>query len=297
MGVQGLAPVLRAMVLLLLSVPVVLGQPPVDHKTFITRLGAEADAFERTAYRIGGRETLTQTVPNGVRIVRNLRGVYTKLPGYTREIVSEYGYVSVDMRGGSLREVRRVLLIDGQRWNKDSRSLKTLARDLAAGDDKARQRSLERMEEFGLNGFVSDLGQLILLFARGGALRYEFQFEKVEEDGTVAFTYQQLDGPEAVTVYGETPQPIRQKLKGHIWVQQTSGLPLRISLESTRESEGQFLRDRSVVEYAQSSYGILLPLHIRHQQHSGATLLVTDEFDYSGWKQFIAPAATRTAAR
>ncbi|MBC8002365.1 MAG: hypothetical protein H7X97_07230, partial [Opitutaceae bacterium] len=124
MRVQGLA-------LLLLS-PALPGQSPVDHKTAIARLGVEADAFERSAYRLAGREKLIQTVPDGVRVGVGIRGTATKLPGYTREIVSEYGFVSVDARGGSLKEVRRVLTIDGQKWNKQSKSLKSLARDMMA---------------------------------------------------------------------------------------------------------------------------------------------------------------------
>src|SRR4051812_12296679 len=153
--------------LLLLS-PALRGQTPPDHKKVIERLGAEADAFERTAYRIAGRETLKQTVPDGVRLGQGLHGTVTRLPGYTRTVVSEYGFVSVDVPGGAIREVRRVLTIDGLRWNKETKSLKQLARDIRAGDDRSRQRTLEGFEEHGLTGFVSDLGQLLLLFARSG---------------------------------------------------------------------------------------------------------------------------------
>src|SRR3954454_9653227 len=119
------------------------GQSPPDQSKVIDRLGAEADAFERTSYRIVGRETLKQIVPNGVRIGKGLHGTTARLPGYTRVIVSEYGFVSLDVPGGSIREVRRVLTIDGLRWNKESRSLHELARQLKSGDEKAHQRTLE----------------------------------------------------------------------------------------------------------------------------------------------------------
>ncbi len=260
---------------------------PVDLKKMIARLGAEADAFERTAYRIAGRELLKQTVPNGVRMGRGLRGTFIKLPGYSREIVSEYGFVSVDAPGGSVREVRRVLMVDGQKWQKESKSLKALARDMMAVDDKARQRSLERFEEFGLTGFITDLGQLILLFARGNAAHFEFVYESAEADGTLVFTYQQVDGAEAVTIYGETSIPVKQKMHGRLWIQPYTLLPLRMSLDSQREYESQWLVDRSLVEYAPSKFGLLLPMRIRHDQHYGQTLLVTDDFDYSEWKQVL----------
>ena len=187
----------------------------------------------------------------------------------------------------SVREVRRVLTVDGLRWNKESKSLKQLAREMMAGDDRAHQRTLESFEEHGLTGFVSDLGQLILLFARGAVSRYEFQFERTEEDGTAAFTYLQLDGNEAVTVYGETSTPVRQKMHGRVWVEQGTLRPLRISFDSTRTYEGEVVTDNSVIAYAASGFGTLLPSRIVHEQHLGKTLLVTDEYEYSGWKQVL----------
>lgn len=276
----------------LLLAPVLLGQPPVDHKRVIERLGAEADRFERSAHRVAGLETLVQTVPNGVRIGRNMRGGEILLPGYVREIISEYGFISMDVRGGSLREVRKVLTIDGLKWSKGSKSLKALARDMTAKGDKGRKQSLERFEEYGLTGFVSDLGQLILLFARGGAARYEIQFEKAEDDGKLAYTYQQLDGPEALTIYGETADPLRKKLHGRIWVQADTYVPWKISIESLREYDEVPVVDRSTVEYEMSGFGCLLPVRIVHTQHVGKRLQVTDDFAYSGFRK-ISNSASR----
>jgi len=278
--------------LVLLS-PALLGQSPVDHKKVIARLSSEADAFERSAYRIMGREKLVQIVPDGVRVGRSLRGTMVRLPGYSREIVSEYGFVSIDARGGSLREIRRVLTIDGQRWNKESRSLKTLAREMMAADDKTKIRSLEKMEDFGLTGFVSDLGQLILLFSRGGTARYEILYERPDADGTLIFTYQQIDGAEGVTVYGETDVPVRQRMRGRIWVQQDTLSPMRISFDSTREYERETVIDRSTIEYAPSKFGTLLPLRVKHEQFLNGILLVTDNYDYTGWSQIL-PSSSRT---
>jgi hypothetical protein len=285
MRVLGLAMVLLS--------PALLGQSPVDHKTVIARLSTEADSFERSAYRIMGREKLVQVVPDGVRVGRSLGGTMVRLPGYTREIVSEYGFVSIDAKGGSLREIRRVLTIDGQRWNKESSSLKTLARDMMAADDKTKLRSLERMEDFGLTGFVTDLGQLILLFARGGSARYEILYERVEADGTLVFAYQQIDGTEGVTVFGETDVPVRQRMRGRIWVQQHTMMPMRISFDSTREYEKETVIDRSTVEYAPSKFGTLLPAHIKHEQFLNGILLVTDNYDYTNWTQIL-PSINRS---
>ncbi|MBC8165570.1 MAG: hypothetical protein H7Y20_06835, partial [Bryobacteraceae bacterium] len=242
---------------------------------------------ERTAYRIAGIETLTQTVPDGMRTGRDLRGGYTRLPGYSRTLVSEYGFVSLDAPGGAVKEVRRVLTIDGQKWSKQSRSLRSLAREMTAMDRKDRQKTLERFEDYGLTGFVTDLGQLILLFARGGIARYEFHFEKIDGDGHAEFSYQQLDGSEALTIYGETKEPVRQKLHGRIWVNRLTLLPLRISIESDREYDNIPVRDLSIVEYSPSKFGSLLPARIVHRQHLSGKLVVTDEFTYSGFHQVL----------
>ena len=121
-----------SLLLLAASLP---GQTPVDHKKLIARLGAEADVFERTAYRVAGLEKLIQTVPDGVRIGRNLVGVETKLPGYTREIVSEYGFVSVDEPGGSLREVRRV----DSRWSEVGKRIEVAEVSGPRNDGERRQ--------------------------------------------------------------------------------------------------------------------------------------------------------------
>lgn len=282
---------MRSPVLLFpLFAAVLCGQAPVEHKKMIARLGSEADLFERTAYRIAGIEKLVQTVPDKARVGRTLRGVETLLPGYTREIVSEYGFVSMDAPGGSLKEVRRVITIDGHKWAKAGKSLKALGREMTDTSDKGRQKSLENFESYGLNGFVTDLGQLILLFARGGAARYEFNYEGVVADGTLAFSYVQLDGNEAVTVFGEAAKPVRQKLHGRIWAQQHTLRPTRISIESVREYDQIPTRDVSTVDYFPSDFGILLPMKIVHQQHVRQALVVTDEFTYSNFHQVLPPS-------
>ena len=262
----------------------IVAQTTADHQEVFSRLGEEADLFERSAYRVTGRERLTQVVPPGVRVGRSIRGIETALPGLRREIVSQYGFISVDAPGGDIKEVRHVLTVDGRRWNKGTKALSTLAQQIAKTDDRGRRRQLERFEEYGLHGFVTDLGQLILLFARGGAMRYELRYDRTEEDGLWVYTYQQLDGTEALTIYGEGKQPARQRLKGRVWVQAGSKLPVRMSLESERLIDNILVRDISTVDYEKGKLGFLLPSQIVHQQFVGTTLYVTDTFEYSDFR-------------
>jgi hypothetical protein len=271
-------------ILLLAGIPIV-AQTAQDHQAVVARLGKEADLFERSAHRVAGTETLKQTVPAGVRFTRNSRGIETSLPAAEREIVSDYGFISVDEPGGAIQEIRRVRKIDGQVWNRKTTSLADLAREITSGDDKGKRRRLERFEEFGLHGFISDLGQLILLFARGNAARYEIRFEGTDDIGYHTYRYQQLDGKEAFTVFGEGREPTRQRLQGRIWVNPIDKMPAGISIEADRLVEKVSVRDVSRVDYKMSSLGFLLPSRIVHQQFVGGKLYVTDEFLYSNFRE------------
>src|SRR5262245_44837145 len=140
-------------------------QTPEDLRAVIQRLGREADLFDKSAHRVAGIETLRQTLPKGSRVSTSRTGVETVLPEKKREIVSEYGFIALDERGGWLKEIRRVLTVDGLEWKKGKQGLDSLARTLAASDDRKKRSLLESYESYGLQGFITDLGQLILLFA------------------------------------------------------------------------------------------------------------------------------------
>src|SRR3712207_4160921 len=95
----------------------ILAQSQLNQQNLMNRLSKEADLFERRAHRLAATETLTQTTPAGVRTSRGPRGIDVALPEFQREIISDYGFLSMDEPGGSLREVRHVRKVDGQVWN------------------------------------------------------------------------------------------------------------------------------------------------------------------------------------
>jgi hypothetical protein len=267
-------------------------QLPVGTQGVVERLAKEADLFDRMAHRVAGVETLRQTLPRGSRIAKGKRGVDTVLPEQVREIVSEYGFMGVDERGGSLKEVRMVVSVDGQRWKKRNKNLDSLARTLSATDDKKRRSLLESYENFGLQGFVTDLGQLILLFSRGLVSNYEIRYVGKDNQSLDVYEYTQLGGTDALTVY-EGKAPLRLKLQGKIWVQASDKLPVGLSVESTREENKSIIRDISIVEYAPSDFGFLLPKRINHRQYVGEHLFVEDDFNYRDFKQVLPGVAAR----
>lgn len=266
------------------------GAPAAEQtRAVLARLGREADQFEANAHRFTGVETLRQTQPAGTRISRGPRGIGTKLPEVTHEIVSEYGFVSSDEPGGSLKEVRSVLMVNGLKWKRGKKDLKDLASRIAAQDTKNPVKTLESFEDFGLRGFITDIGQVILLFARGGIEKYEFTFDReaVDPTGPVwIYRYQQLDGKEAFTIYGEK-EPIRQRLAGEVWLSAGDGLPVRVIIRSEHNVERSVMRDVTSVDYQMTEWGFLLPARIDHRQFVDGGLFVIDEFRYDKFREVI----------
>ncbi|MGH9629960.1 MAG: hypothetical protein ACRD7E_16705, partial [Bryobacteraceae bacterium] len=243
-------------------------------QSVIRKLGEAADKFEGNAYRFVGREKLTQRFYAGRRLRwgKPPEGV---TPGMkTREIVSEYGFVSIDAPGGSLREVRRVISVGGKPVKSGKRGLEALAKGATAMSEKDHRKLLEEFESHGLKGVATDFGQLILLFARGGAERFEISYARIEMLGSVAalvYWYRQIDGPESLTIYAEG-KPIRQTLRGEIWVDAFEHTPLRITLDSVREDGKVKIRDISYVDYMKSKFGFLLPKRVIHSQYADGNL-------------------------
>jgi hypothetical protein len=275
----------------LLTASLFVAQPPTpaQNRAVLVRLGKEADNFERNAHRFTGTEMLRQTQPDGTRFGTGPRGITTKLPGVVHEIVSEYGYVSSDEPGGSLKEVRIVLTVDGLKWKRGKKDLSALAERIGSHDAKNPARTLESYEDYGLRGFLSDAGQLILIFARHGIEKYDFAYDRNEigASGPIwVYKYTQLDGWQALTIYGEK-ETVRQRLAGEIWVQSSDLLPVRVTMQSERVVKDAKLRDVTLVDYEPSSWGLLLPSHIDHRQYVDQELFVIDEFFYTAFKQTI----------
>jgi hypothetical protein len=260
-----------------------------ETRTVVARLGQEADRFEANAHRFIGIEILKQTQPAGTRFSRGPRGIVTGLPEVTHEVISQYGFISSDEPGGSLKEVRSVLTVNGLKWSRGKKELGQLADRIAAGDAKNRAKTLESFENYGLRGFLSDAGQLILLFSRNAIDKYEFTFDReaIDPSGPVwIYKFQQLDGDAAFTIYGEK-QLIRQKLAGEVWLSAGDGLPVRITLNSEYIVEGSAVRDLTAVEYQMTEWGFLLPQRIDHRQFVDGSLFVIDDFRYDKFKEVL----------
>jgi hypothetical protein len=219
-------------------------------------------------------------------------GTNVALPGFTREIVSQYGFLTEDVRGGSLREIRRVLTIDGLQWNKTTRHIPSAANE-AIQRQRDPHKLLETWEEYGLNGFVTDLGQLILLFARGNTSQYTISYVGTEGTGPdllLVYKYDQRGGGAALKVYGEAKEVRQERLHGRLWVRPDTLMPVRLSLESERKDPKGLVKDIATVSYFETRFETLMPIRIIHQQFGDDLLLVTNEFTYADFKRVLPPS-------
>jgi len=233
----------------------------------VERLQQEADRFIETASKIQGQETLTQT----------------QGPRTQRQVVSEYGFIAI--QPGEISEIRQVELVDGKPAKKRGDALKDLARNLMAADDQQRRKLLESFEKHGLRGVAAGFGPVIQMFSTQKIQKFEFIFQRMGRlnGAPVAiYRYEQIDGTGGLTIYSDG-KPIRQKLRGEVWVLPADGVPARIVLDSEFEDGKSKMRDVAFVDYGASEFGALLPLTVGHQQFRDRTVLVQDLFRYSGY--------------
>jgi hypothetical protein len=238
-----------------------------DRRVAIERIQTEAARFVESAPHIQGREALTQI----------------HVPGIQRQIVSDYGFLA--LQPGEIKEIRQVELVDGKAVKKHGDALKELADSLMAADDKQRRKLLESFEKHGLQGVAADFGPVLQMFAGEKILKFEFIFQRMDRlNGApvAVYRYEQIDGAGGLTIYSDG-KPIRQKLRGEIWVRPGDGVPGRIVLDSVFEEGKAKLRDLTYVDYGVSELGPLLPLTVAHRQFRDRTILVQDVFRYSGY--------------
>jgi hypothetical protein len=265
----------------------------------VQRLGDEAAAFQEIAPQLVGRETLHQRALAPPRFKMRV-GDAAKQPQAAdwkeHEIVSEYAFA---LLGRQIHELRQVTSVDGKRVAAEKKAQDALAKLVIANDDERKKRALEQLEKYGLRGSATDFGQILLLFSRGSVERYEFTASGPRLMGTVptqVFHYQQLDGPQALTVFrgnsragAATSQ--RLSLQGEIWVRESDGLPLRITMTATDNSTEKTQREEATVDYAMSDFGTLLPVETTQRELRGGEDVAENKFSYSDFHRFEARPA------
>ena len=258
-------------------------------------LSREADAFRRIAPDLVGQETLFQRAIKPPRRGFHIRlGASVQKPlqpaWQERRISSEYSFAAFAGEGGALHELRRVTAVDGRTVQDSKKAQEELVAIVTAPDDTRKKELLEQFEKYGLVGAVTDFGQLLLLFTSSDIQHYEFTYRRTEMQGIahlLVFGYQQIDGPEGLTVIsaarsGESAQKMR--LGGEVWVRENSFIPVRITLAT----EQGLIREAASVDYSMSSYGALLPFWTEHRELRGGKVAVENKFSYTDFHKFDA---------
>jgi len=264
----------------------------------VARLSREADAFRKIAPDLVGRETLFQRALKPSKGGFRIRvGASARNPPQAvwqeRTLLSEYSFAAFAGEGGALHELRRVTAVDGRAVQDAKKAQQELAAIVTAADDKRKKELLEQFEKYGLVGAVTDFGQLLLLFNSNDVLHYEFTYRRVANQGNarlLVFGYQQIDGPEGLTVIdaGRRKNPQTVRIAGEVWVRETNFIPVRITVV-TGQGEGQeLIREEASVDYAMSAYGVLLPFWTEHRELRGSTVVAENKFSYADFRKFDA---------
>ena len=253
------------------------------------RMSEEAAVFAQQAPNIVARETLRQRALMPQRLHPRVGKAATepvKPEWQQREIVSEYGFARFS--SGAIREMRRVVSVDGRAVEPSERALDALAKSITSSSDEQKRKTLQDFEKLGLRGAASDFGQLLLMFRRTELGKYEFDVEGeklVGADRAWVFRYKQMEGDQGLTIFeGDKPAPVHQRLEGEIWARESDFLPLRITLISVRGKEG--VRDEAQVDYALTSYGFVAPVSVVHRESRSNGLVAENVFQYSSFRKF-----------
>ena len=125
------------------------------------RLAEESAAFERSATRVLGTETLVQRAQKPPRRFRLRVGEGAKrapqIEWQARTIVSEYGFTTFGTEN-AVHELRQVVSVDGKFVK--SKGPEELAKLILAQDDSRKRALLEQFASYGLLGAVTDFGQI-----------------------------------------------------------------------------------------------------------------------------------------
>jgi len=256
------------------------------------RVSEEAEAFLKIAPEVLGTETLHQSALRRPSRFHPRAGTAPPPQKWMEhEIVSEYGFARFATESGAIHELRQVTLADGRKVAETKKAQEALAKAMTASDDESKKDLLKRFESYGLSGAVNDFGQILLLFTRRNLERYEFTYKStmmIGYDKALVFAYQQIDGPESLTVFDEKKHDAASKLKleGEIRVRAEDFVPLQITLSAQQGDAPLSLSEQAAVTYKMSKFGALLPVSTEHQELRNGKVVARNQFNYTDFHKF-----------
>ncbi|HVV44559.1 MAG TPA: hypothetical protein VHC72_05115, partial [Bryobacteraceae bacterium] len=236
-------------------------------------------------------ETLDQRGRRGsVEILRGkkdrIKSLDFRLPGdfRTHHVVSRYALDNTG-KGRVLHEIRTIVTMDGRPGTGSGEARHAMTIGLRSDDDRTKRRLLEDLDREGLEGAVTDFGQLVLLFT--GRLQRDYEFtpgadREVEGEPVTVLRYRQLSGNQGLTFFKDRTEE-REKAAGEIWLRQKDLLPLRITMRTTEQLSKKFtISTEAAVDYGSSPFG-LVPERVSHQQFLNSDLMMENDLHYAGF--------------
>jgi hypothetical protein len=263
--------------------------PPVTEIPNMTRrVAEEADVFAHAARSVLSEETLRQRTRKPVSRFRARVGEPPKEGFLTREIVSEYGFGSLQDSPNALHEFRSVISVDGKKVTGFEKARKTLTLGVKSADDKLKKEMLRDFEKHGLVGAATDFGQVILLFTKRHLPDYEFVpagQDRIGADTAAVLAFKQKTGSESLTTFAGRAA-LHTALQGYLWVRLPDYLPLRVRLISSRKDGPYVFITEATVDYAMSPHGCILPASVLQREGVGGKIMTENTFEYTPFRKF-----------
>lgn len=262
----------------------------------LTRVSEEAQVFAQKAPKFLGVERMKQkgrAAPPRFKVRFGADPKDAPEAGFkTTELVSEYAFGALKAAPHEIRELRRVVAVNGKPVREKLRARLELAQGMASDADRVNRQMLQDLEAHGLIGAATDLGQMLLMFQRPALKDLEFDVRRLNDrignEPVTVLGYRQVGDRLGRIYHGR--EMSRVALSGELWVRQSDFIPLRITADLPVTEGKNSVLHQMTVEYAPGPQGVVLPTRTSYLRRQNALLLVETTAEYTDFKMFSADA-------
>ncbi len=265
--------------------------PPVN---VLARVAEEAETLAQNAPKSLTQETLEQRAV--VREAPKIRigKAATQPPKEQlkiRTIVSEYSVAPLKgSDSADLLEFREVVSVDGKRVRTAESARHALSLGIRNPDERVRRRMLEDFARYGLEGAATDYAMILLAFTSRGQRLLVVALagqEHIGADDALVFQWHQTPAAQGELLF-TGPQASRVPLQGKLWVRDSDGRPLRVSVWAEQSLAGRAIRDEATVDYVMSPHGFVAPASVHHRHLIDGKMVSENVYTYESFKLFEA---------
>jgi len=257
----------------------------------IAALARHAEAFGSKARLLIAQETLLQRsygYPAHRHLAIGAAAEQMRASYQVHEIISEYSIGPLKGAApGQLVEARAISTRDGVAVLSTEAARRRLAADLAAGEERARKKTLEELTAMGLADVATDYGTILLAFTPTGLADLALSPVGSAWIGTekaAVYTWTQERSGGALEFRGR--KVARRPMKGRIWLRLTDGMPLRITAGMSHDEGAHALRDDASIDFTMSAAGCVVPASVAHRHWVDGKMLTENLYTYAPFHRF-----------